>query len=63
MYIHCLHTDMQWFQYSHVVLDNLFSIVSLCVRVEMAKVIHQWAHAGREVDHTVHQLSQRDLAC
>ena len=38
-------------------------IVFLCVSVELAKVIDQWPHAGRKVNHSVHQLSQRNLSC
>ena len=39
---------------THMVMDYLGGIVSLSVCVELTKVIHQWPHTGRKVNHPVH---------
>ena len=50
-------------KHTHMVMDYLGCVVSLSVSVELTKVIHQWPHAGRKVNHSVHQLSQWDPPC
>ena len=57
--LHFLHL----YTYTHMVMDYLVCVVSLSVSVELTKVIHQWPHAGRNVNHSVHQLSQWDPPC
>ena len=48
---------------SHMILDNLSDVVILGSLLQLPKVIDQWSHAGRKVENTVHQLTERDLAC
>ena len=45
-----------------MVRHNLVSVALLCRVLELAKVIDEGSHAGREVQHTVHQVVERDFS-
>ena len=46
-----------------MVLDNLTGVVMLCASIELTKVIDQRGHTWREVQHSIHQLTQGNLTC
>ena len=46
---------------SYMNLNNLTDVVFFCFSVELTKVIDQRCHAGREVQHPIHQLTKRDF--
>ena len=50
-------------QQSHMIMDNLFDVITLSPLLQLSKIIYQWSHTGREVQHTIYQLTQGDLAC
>lgn len=46
---------------TYMIMDYLSDVITFSVHVELPKVIHQGAHAGRQVQHTIHQLAERDF--
>ena len=46
-----------------MIMDNLFDVILFSISVQLTKVIHQWSHAGGQVQHTIHELAERNLAC
>ena len=46
-----------------MIMDNLFDIILFSISAKLTKVIHQWSHAGGQVQYTIHKLTKRNLAC
>ena len=46
-----------------MIMDNLFDVILFSISVQLTKVIHQWPHAGGQVQYTIHELTKRNLAC
>ena len=45
-------------------VDHYLSCVVLLSSVsELTEIIHQWPHTGRELQHSIHQLTQWDFTC
>jgi hypothetical protein len=49
-----LESTLMLARISHMVMDYLGGIGPLSVNVELTKVIDQWSHTGRKVNHPVH---------
>ena len=47
---------------TYMIVDYLPDIVTLSASIELSKVIHKRSHAGRQVQHTIHQLTKRDFS-
>ncbi len=45
-----------------MVADDLSGVVCLRIVVELTIIVHERLHAGGQVQHSVHQLTQRGLA-
>ena len=46
----------------HMITNNLLNVVIFSSFLELSEVIDQWPHTGREIQHTIYQLTQGDLA-
>ena len=44
-----------------MIMDNMLNVVILCILLELSKVVDQRSHAGREVKHTVHKFTKRNM--
>ena len=43
--------------HTYMVTDNMHNVLILCTLLELAKIIDQRSHAGREVKYMVHQFT------
>ncbi len=44
-----------------MIRDNVINVVAFRFRVQLSKVIDQRSHTRREVQHTIHKLTQGDF--
>ncbi len=46
-----------------MVIDYLLNVGTLCLHVELTKVIHKRSHAWWEVQDTINKMAKRNLSC
>ena len=59
----CINNIILYCSYiTDMIMHYLFDIVTLCVHVQLPKVIDERSHARWEIQHTIYQLTKRDIA-